>query len=146
MITHDDIVYFKNAGRMKENLVHVETNPLLIPERIREIDSGYFVMFNPDTQKYEIHHKDQYFTLALNLPYRELDTRAVIVILNTRIERIKEIQKEIEEHNAKIERDNERRIKDKVEWMANDIHKYAMMHDDDEQRRAFKEAYKTRMV
>lgn len=144
MVTSDDINYFKNSRRMKKNLIYVQTNAFNIPERIREIDSGYFVMFNPDTGKYEVHHKEQDYTLALNLPYDELDARAIRYVHETRVENIRKIQAEIEANNEKIEFEKEMKRSDMMKDIAGDIHSYCTRHESKE--KPDDGAFKTRFV
>ena len=81
----------------------VVTNVFLIPERLREIDSGYFVLRNHDAKKFEIHHRGQlHNTYCLTVPYSELDERTLHLVQKTRICNAEKLLAEMEEHNRKI--------------------------------------------
>jgi hypothetical protein len=144
MITQDEITYLKNAGRMNKNLVHVKTHALDIPDRIEAIDPRCFVMFNPDTQKYEIHNKNYDFTLMLTLPYMVLDIRAAIVLLNSMKKTPRQVEKEIDEHNEKIEKASEDAVKDEVKCKTGEVYKYVKAHESKEAPDAG--AFSTRFV
>lgn len=145
MVTPDEIIYFKNSRAMLPYLIHVETNVYDIPERLREIDKGYFVMFNPKSQQYEVHHREQITgTLCLNLPYSELDTRAIEFVQKTRIENIKKVIAEMERNNELLEIDATKRRHEYIEQSAKDLHTYCSRHEDKE--KLDPGAYKTRFV
>lgn len=81
----------------------VITNVHNIPERLREIDAGYFVLRNHDTQTFEIHHREQpHNTFCLTVPYDELDERTLQLVLKTRICNAEKLFSQMEEHNRKI--------------------------------------------
>jgi hypothetical protein len=50
-----------------------------IPRRVRDYDPSFFVVFNKNNQKYEIHSTDYPGddTLSLTIPYEELDARTL---------------------------------------------------------------------
>ena len=81
----------------------VVTNVFLIPERLREIDDGYFVLRNHETKQFEIHHSGQpHNSYCLTLPYDELDERALKLVRKTRIGNAEKLLAEMEEHNQKL--------------------------------------------
>ena len=81
----------------------VVTNVFLIPERLREIDNGYFVLRNHQTKQFEIHHSGQpHDTYCLTVPYDELDERTLHLVQKTRICNAEKLLLEMEEHNRKI--------------------------------------------
>lgn len=107
-------------------LIPVETNVYCIPERLKEIDPDYFVVFNTDTQKFEVHHMGQIgSTLALNIPYDELDARTIELVYKTRVENAKEIFDEIDRHNEKLEKQRYEKLMDEAAQRAKEIHRYA---------------------
>lgn len=81
----------------------VVTNVFLIPERLRELDDGYFVLRNHQTKQFEIHHRGQpRNTYCLAVPYDELDERTLHLVQKTRICNAEKLLLEMEEHNQKI--------------------------------------------
>lgn len=101
----------------------VLTNVYHIPQRLKEIDSGYFIMYDDVTKKFEVHNKKQpHSTLSLNVPYDELDERTVNLVLKTRVENAQKFIKEMEEENLRIEQEKNKKkmteVTDKVTEMA----------------------------
>lgn len=109
----------------KDNVIHltvyylVETNVFRIPERIKEIDPDYFILFNSYTQKYELHHRiTPWNTYQLTFPYPELDARAVTHVNRTHVRRAKQLAREVEEHNRKLDEAKRKRFSDQVREIA----------------------------
>ena len=109
-------------------VIHTSTH--CIPERLKAIDSGYFMVRNHKTEAWEVHHKGQIGnTLALNIPYEELDERTLKLVKSTSIEYAQNIFNEMERNNKKIEEDAEKKRKDMCETVCRDIHKYVTSHE-----------------
>lgn len=89
---------------MKDFLVKVG-DQFRVEERLREIDPSYEVFYNKKDKRFEVYSKraGESF-LAVVSPYSELDARLVSYVRKTRVERVKDIIKEVEENNEKIER------------------------------------------
>ncbi len=108
----------------KPHLIPVFTNVYHIPERLRAYDSNLFVVFNTLKQWHEVHtlaNKDR-DTFGLCIPYSELDARAEYLVRRNNIRvRGKEIFREMDEHNEKLERSIERAKKNEREAVARDI-------------------------
>ena len=84
--------------------IEIKTHVFDIPARLREIDHNYFVVFNTDNQKFEVHSRAQKGnTLCVTLPYDSLDARCIDLVLKTRIENLDKILAEIDEKNRKLE-------------------------------------------
>lgn len=82
----------------------IESDCLDIISRIKSIDSDYFVMFNPDKNKFELHNRSQVKnTYCLTFPFENLDERAYFHTLKTRVQNSDEIFKKIDEENKKLE-------------------------------------------
>lgn len=129
----DKIVYFKNAHLMFPWLIYVESDVHDITKRLKEIDKGYFIMFNPKTQKFEVHHSEQEGgTYCLTLPFDELDSRAIDYVKKHRIENLKKIIAEMEEHNRRIEIEQAKKFQDTASELAKDIYTYCHRHTDKE--------------
>lgn len=140
-----DIEFLKNAQMMFPFLIYIDSNNYDIPERIKEIEPHYFVMFNPRQQKFEIHNTNQlHSTYCLTVPFNELDSRTLDEVRRTRIENAKKLMAEIEAHNQKLELDRLKAAQDKVAWKANEIYKYGKAHESVD--KLDDGAYKTRWV
>jgi hypothetical protein len=80
-----------------------------IADRLKEIDEGYFIYYSYKNRRYEVHNKNQRGqTLSLVLPYKSLDERTVRLVRKTRSERMESLVKQMEEENARIEREQTR--------------------------------------
>lgn len=76
-----------------------------IDKRLKEIDRGYFAVYNFRKKRFEVHHSGQKNTYCLTVPYDALDERTVRLVRKTRLERMEQLQKEIERENAKKEKE-----------------------------------------
>ena len=91
---------------MKIKLTHDVYN---ISKRIKQIDLGYYVVYNTELCKFEIHNSNQIgSTYCLTLPYTELDERTLNYVAKTRSINVEKILEEIENNN-KIQENQEKR-------------------------------------
>ena len=76
-----------------------------IKKRLIEVDPRYRLFYNTKTNKYEVYvlMSEDKLELAFVCPYNYPDARLVKYARMTRVERSSEIFDEIEEHNKKIE-------------------------------------------
>jgi hypothetical protein len=108
----------------------INSSVLNIPARLRQIDRGYFVVRNHKTRQFEVHHSGQIGgTLALNIPYEELDQRTIDLVRSTRIEYMQNVINEMERNNAKIEEEQERKREDLCQGVVKDIYRYVKAHE-----------------
>ena len=95
-----------------KNLLIIEGDTFFINERLKEIDRDYYVVFNLEKQKYEVHvHGQAGNSYAFTLPFDSLDERALLFAQKTRIANMDKILEEIERDN---EQSYERLIKQQV--------------------------------
>ena len=91
----------------------VENDLFGIANRLRSIDEGYFILRTDSG--FEVHNSLQRgSTLALKVPYPELDERTVRLVRRTRRERFAQLMKETQEANAKAEKQRLRLAADSV--------------------------------
>lgn len=84
-----------------------------IASRIKEIDDGYFIVYNTEKERFEVHNEKQVInTLCLIVPYERLDIRTLELVRKTNISRVSDILSEIEKENARMEREKEKREKE----------------------------------
>lgn len=100
-----------------------------IPERLKEIDDGYFVVRNHKSEQFEVHNsKQQGNTLALNIPYHELDERTIQLVKSTSREYFQNIFNEIERNNEKLEETKKRQRNELTATVLKDMHHYVTQH------------------
>lgn len=143
-MTEERITYLKNMRIMTKELILVEDSVTDIPARVKKIDPGYFIMFNPMSQRFEVHHEEQDITFCLSLPFEELDQRTLDEIHRTKIENGKKIMDGMTSRNDYIERDMQRKRSDAISYHATEIHKYCIAHESVE--KLDPGAFKTRFV
>lgn len=81
----------------------VESDCLDIIKRIKTIDKDYFVVYDLEKQKYELHNCCQGGgTYCLTFPFDELDERAYLHVLKTRVENSEKLFEEMELLNKKL--------------------------------------------
>lgn len=77
-----------------------------ISSRLKEIDSSYTLHRNDLTRKFELHGKRD--VVLIIFPYDRIDARMISHARRTRVERSRELIREIDEHNRRIEESKER--------------------------------------
>lgn len=108
----EDEVYRRTERR--PYLIPIFSHVYDIPRRVHEYDSSFFVVFNKNNQKYEIHSLDypEDNTISCTVPYEELDSRTLIHLWENDI-RVhgKEIFKRVEmaEEKARIRKERARK-------------------------------------
>ena len=108
----------------------IENSTHNIPGRLKQIDSGYFVVRNHATNQFEVHHKGQpHNTFCLNIPFDELDDRTMQRVRETSIQYMDNIIKELDRKNAKLEIDRDKKFKDCTETVCKDVYKYVKAHE-----------------
>lgn len=124
----------------------MESNVFKIPERLKEIDKSYFVMYDNVSGKFEVHsteNKDN-STYCLTLPFEELDCRTVEYVWETRAENAKKLWEEIKRNNEKLEIENAKKYADYINCTSKDIYRYLASKSD--QETIPKDAYSTRFM
>ncbi len=89
----------------------IESDCLDITKRIKAVDEDYFVVFNLDKKKFELHNKSQgRNTYCLTFPFDSLDERAVTLVLKTMVQNSDALFEEMQRENEKQEKDNIKKI------------------------------------
>jgi len=110
----------------KKHLRLITSSVYDIPRRLREIDPNLFVVFNTVSQKYEIHSlANKGNSFSLYVPFRELDARLITFVKKYDLRRHgKQIYKDIDTHNEKLETSLERQRDNELHAIAEEIHPY----------------------
>lgn len=95
-----------------KNQTTILADTYFISERLKEIDESYFLVFNFDKQKFEVHSTEQgKNTYCLTVPYPVLDERTLALVRKTRGERLDALIEEMEKENEVFEK---KQVKDAV--------------------------------
>ena len=86
---------------MMKSLVKIEKDLFSIADRLKEIDGRYEVYRNTVAHRFEVYVER---ALQFVVPFQKLDARTLEFARKTRIERAEKILKEMDEVNARIEK------------------------------------------
>ncbi len=89
-------------------LVEITHDVFDIADRLREIDGGYYPVYNLTRKRYEVHHRGRRNSLQLVLPYETLDYRTIERVRETRPEYAEKRLAEMDRANERIEKERER--------------------------------------
>ena len=91
----------------------IQSDTYFICERLKEIDSSYFILFNFENNKFEIHSSMQRgSTYCLTIPYEVLDERTVDLVKKTRANNVDKLIEEIDQENERIQKQREKEAVD----------------------------------
>ena len=105
--------------------VKIDNDVFDIAKRIKEIDEGYFILFDLDKNVYELHNKYQSTSFCLTIPYANLDNRVIDLILYSDISNIDNIIIDIDTNNEDIERNNKNTIKNQTDFMLREMYDFS---------------------
>ncbi|MBO5103408.1 MAG: hypothetical protein J6C13_04920 [Clostridia bacterium] len=121
-------------------LIKISHDIFDICDRVKEIDSGYYVVYNTIKNQYEIHNSKQKSNTFCIVCENGLNSRVITKLRKTRVENIEKVLKELEKHNEKLELDAKKAITDETSWKAREMFDYANKREEDCD---FLNAYKT---
>ena len=90
-----------------KSLVKIEKDLFSIADRLKEIDGRYEVYRDTLAHRFEVYVER---ALQFVVPFQKLDARTLEFARKTRIERAEKIIKEMDEINARIEKQKEKEI------------------------------------
>ena len=85
-------------------LIEIKNDLFDVARRLKSVQPFYKVYYNVLRRRYEVHDA-RTNTLSFAVPYPELDGRTVQYAKYTGVSRAKQLFADIEQHNAKLERD-----------------------------------------
>lgn len=91
--------------------VLVEDSVYEIPQRLKEYDKSFFVIYNTKVNKFEVHSSDNLFsTYCFTVPYPELDQRTIDIVMknDTKKRGAREIEMELNKHNEKVQMEKDK--------------------------------------
>jgi len=99
----------------------IEKDLYNISGRLKEIDKGYFIVYNTKKEKYEIHNAfNKRGTYCFTSPYKSLDNRTYDYCLKTRIENSDKLIREMEKQNENKEKQKNNSFLNEVKARAYD--------------------------
>lgn len=124
-------------------LININSDVFDITNRIKEIDSGYFVVYNTNTRNFEIHNTKQNGSTFCITCDTGLNATVITKLRKSKIENIDKILREIDENNAKYEKESNRIIKDESAFKLKEMMRYANKRESDSD---FSDSYITNWV
>lgn len=87
----------------------IQSDTYYICERLKEIDSSYFIVFNFEKNKFEIHSSEQKGdSYCLTIPYDVLDERTINLVKKTRAINVDKLIEEMDKENDIKQRQREK--------------------------------------
>jgi len=105
--------------------IKIESDVLDIIKRIKEIDDGYYIMYNQNNKKFEVHNSHQKRSYCLTIPYSQLDERTIKMIYETSIKNYDKITRELEEGNKKYQEKEIDKVKEINDYKIREILRYS---------------------
>lgn len=97
---------------MKGHLIKIYGDVFDIARRLKEIDPGYYPVYNKKRRRFEIYHEELLDGPACIPPFGELDSRTVAYVRETRRERAAAMIREMDGINRREELTKNRRLED----------------------------------
>lgn len=104
--------------------IRIEEDLFDIVSRIREIDDGYFVVFDDSKNCFEIHNSKQINTYCLTVPFDTLDSRCIDLVNSTSTRYFDNIIYDIDRNNIKVEENNKNNLKSQTDFMLREIYDF----------------------
>lgn len=105
--------------------IKIESDVFDIVNRIKEIDNGYFIMYNFNTKRFELHNKYQKSSYCITIPYTQLDERTITLIHKTSIKNFDNVVKELDEDNKRYKEKETEKMKEVSDYKIREILKYS---------------------
>lgn len=83
-----------------------------IETRLREIDPSYGIVFNTESNKFEVTKEGE---TVLRLPFESLDERTLRHVIYTRWDNIERVTEDLDRSNEELARDRLKRAQDDLE-------------------------------
>lgn len=93
--------------------ITIKNDVFNIFKRIKQINYNYFIIFNTNKNKYEI-YDETCESIVFTLPYECLDERCLTYVLKMLKTSNEEILKEIEQHNFRLEKEENEKLINKA--------------------------------
>lgn len=121
-------------------LIKIISDVFDITDRIKEIDAGYYAVYNTARHRYEIHNSGQCGSTFCIVCDTGLDSRVIDKLRKSRIQNIDKILKEIDKNNEILEKNSKKRAYDESSFKLKEMFDYAKKREADCD---FSDSYKT---
>ncbi len=106
--------------------IKINSDPFNINKRIKQLNKNYYVVYNLQTKKYEIHNSAYKNSYCITVPYNQLDYRTIKVLKES--ENPTKIFEEIEKHNKNLELKAQNNVLDRSSYQLKEIYDYSNSH------------------
>lgn len=87
-----------------KNYIEIQNDPCFISQRLKEIDKSYYILYNIDKFRYEVHSSEQIGdSFCFVIRFDALDERTICYARMTRREQRDKLIQELDLQNAKIQ-------------------------------------------
>lgn len=111
-------------------LIKITHDTFDVLQRIKEIDEGYFIVYNTLCSRFEIHNSKQHSNTFCLTVDGELNSKVVDKVRKTRVQNVKKLLEEIEENNLMLEKESKRKFNDEMRFRLCETFDYLKSHDD----------------
>ena len=111
--------------------IKINSDVFNIIDRLKQIDEGYYVMFNTNSKKFEIHNSNTKNSYCLTVPYGQLDLRTLVLVEKTHVKNYNNIIKLIDENNSKKEIENVENLKEISDYKIKELLRYSKIDTED---------------
>ncbi|RGD75498.1 hypothetical protein [Anaerofustis stercorihominis] len=120
----------KDLFSKSKYFILIENDLFDISNRLKEIDEGYFIVFNTNKNKYEVHNAfNKMGTFCFMVPYKHLDIRTYYYCLKTRIENSDKLIEEMNRKNKEKEKQNKKYFENEMKARAYDTRSIFMKEE-----------------
>jgi hypothetical protein len=105
----------------------IEDSVYGIPQRLKDYDPSFFVVRNHKTGKFEIHSTDNMFdSYCFTVHFDELDQRTLDIVMKNDMNKksARDLEREVDEHNEKIEKAQKRDFHNWAESVAKETYSH----------------------
>lgn len=106
--------------------IKIDHDPFNIVNRIKQLNKNYYIVYNLQNKKYEIHNSSFKNSYCITVPFNQLDCRAIKILRDS--ENPEKIFAEIEKHNKNLEIKTQNARLDKSEYQLKEIYNYSNAH------------------
>ena len=111
-------------------LVKIENDAFNVAQRIKAINSGYYLVYNTGAHRYEVHNAKQHGSTFCITCDDGINEKVIFKLRKTKIENMQKLLDEIEKSNFDYEQELKRVEMDKAEFKAREMFDYATHHED----------------
>lgn len=105
--------------------IEIESDVFDIIKRIKDIDKNYYIMYNLDNCKYELHYRGLPNTYCFTCPFDNLDKRFIDLVYKTNIQYIDNIVEDIDNNNVKLEQEYNNKVNSQTNYQLREIYNFS---------------------